>query len=76
MELGKNGLAGLVWFLVSFPLFLFYFLFQTPLNLFEFKFKFEFNPNTQTNKLMHQHECNNKILALDKILITCDAKLD
>ena len=63
MELGQNGSAGLVWFLVSFPLFLFYFLFQTPLNLFEFKFKikFEFNPNTQPNKMMHQHECTHTL---------------
>ena len=31
---------------------------QTKLKRNEFKFKFEFNPITQTNKTMHQHECN------------------
>jgi len=61
---------------VSFSFSICYFNLTQPIKLFEFKFEFEFNPNTQTNKLMHQHECNNKILALDKILITCDAKLD
>ena len=71
----EHGLqAGLGW--VSFSFSICYFNLTQPIKLFEFKFEFEFNPNTQTNKLMHQHECNNKILALDKILITCDAKLD
>ena len=53
------GLVGLGW--VSF----FSFLFATslqfkPNKLIEFKLEFEFNPNTQTNKIMHQHECTNK----------------
>ena len=74
-ELGRSGPAGRVreewaWagVLVSFPflfLFLFYFLIQTK---FESKTKFEFKPHS--NKSMHQHECNNKVLTLDKILIT------
>ena len=44
----------------------FLFLFQTNTQLGEFKFKFEFTTSTQTIKLMHQHECNNKILNLNK----------
>ena len=61
---------GLGW--VSFLLLLlFLFLFKlTQSNLFEFKIEFEFNSNTQTNKTMLQHECNTKVLTLDKILIT------
>ena len=37
------------------------FLFQTKLKPFEFKLEFELNSSTQTNKTMHQHECNNKV---------------
>ena len=55
------------WFWVSG--FLSYLLFQTKLKLFEFKLEFELNPSTQTNKTMHQHECNNKFKPR-KILIT------
>ena len=41
---------------------LFLFLFKlTQSNLFEFKIEFEFNSNTQTNKIMLQHECINKV---------------
>ena len=32
-----------------------------PNKLIEFKLEFEFNPNTQTNKIMLQHECINKV---------------
>ena len=35
-------------------------------NLGEIKFKFEFTTSTQTTKVMHQHECINKVLNLDK----------
>ena len=42
-----------------FSLFPSLFLVQTNTQLGEFKFKFEFTTSTQTNKLMHQHECNN-----------------
>ena len=53
---------GLDWFFsfsssISFP---FLFLIQTKLNLFEFKFEFELN-HTQSNKIMHQHECANML---------------
>ena len=66
------GLTGLGfpmgWFLVLGFLSIspFLFLFQTNTQLGEFKFKFEFTTSTQTIKLMHQHECNNKILNLNK----------
>ena len=32
-----------------------------PNKLIEFKLEFEFNPSTQTNKIMLQHECINKV---------------
>ena len=44
-------------------------------NLGEIKFKFEFTTSTQTTKAMHQHECINKVLTLDKILITYGTKI-
>ena len=77
---GPTGLlcwVGLDWQRVWVFYFLsfFYFLFQTKLNLFEFKLEFEFNPSTQTNKTMHQHECNNKFKPR-KNLITCEIKLN
>jgi hypothetical protein len=74
-ELGRAGPLGgergnwagvlvssffLLFFLFSF--FLSYF----KLKLLDFKFKLEFNPSTQTKRTMHQHECNNRILNLDK----------
>ena len=78
MELGRAGPCGrererrrpgpvwaagfrvwLGWVLGSFP---FLFLFQT-----KFEFKYNLNSNhTQIIKAMHQHECNNKFLNLDK----------
>ena len=50
------GLSFVLGFLSISP---FLFLIQTITQLGEFKFKFEFTTSTQTNKLMHQHECNN-----------------
>jgi hypothetical protein len=46
--------------------FSFLFLIQTTQILIEFKFQFEFKPSTQAKRTMHQHECNNKFLNLDK----------
>ena len=60
-RVGPPGWVRFLSFSISFA-----FLIQTPLKLFEFKFKFEFNPNTQTKRTMHQHECNNKFLNIDK----------
>ena len=45
----------------GFPSFLFLSSFSNKLKPFEFKFEFEFNPSTQTNKTMHQHECNKHV---------------
>ena len=50
------GLSFVLGFLSISP---FLFLIQTITQLGEFKFNFEFTTSTQTNKLMHQHECNN-----------------
>ena len=66
-ELGSGWFVG---FWVSFPISPFLFLIQSNTKLGEFKFKFEFTTSTQTTKAMHQHECINKVLTLDKILIT------
>ena len=53
------GLGSLFLFLSSFlPLF-FFFWFSNFTQTIEFKHEFEFNPSTQTNKIMHQHECTN-----------------
>ena len=57
---------GLLWVGFS-PMF---FSISNKTNLGEIKFKFEFTTSTQTRKAMHQHECINKVLTLDKILIT------
>ena len=58
-----SGWAGFwVWVRVSFfSLFPSIFLVQTNTQLGEFKFKIEFTTSTQTIKIMHQHECNNKV---------------
>ena len=61
---GRNGF----WIFWVWVRFFFYFLFSFLFLLqtrFEFKYKFEFN-HTQIIKSMHQHECNNKFLNLDK----------
>jgi len=62
-----------VWAGLAIGLFPSSFLLQTSLKLFEFKLKFESNPTTLKQvKLMHQHECTNK-LAL-KMNYKCKAK--
>jgi len=61
------------WAAIGFLLSYFYFFsfsISNQTNLGEIKFKFEFTTSTQTTKAMHQHECINKVLTLDKILIT------
>jgi len=56
---------------LSYFYFLFYFWFLSFTQTIEFKLEFEFNLSTQTNKIMHQHECNNKF-NLEKILKPCE----
>ena len=67
-ELGQGNWVGLGFgFLDLGFLFFFYFISKTNTQiLIEFKFQFEFKPSTQTKGTMHQHECNNKFLNLDK----------
>ena len=45
-----------------------------PNKLIEFNLEFEFNPNTQTNKIMLQHECINKVKPKKKNLNTNGTK--
>ena len=63
------GLSFVLGFLSISP---FLFLIQTITQLGEFKFKFEFTTSTQTNKLMHQHECNNSIKPKENFYYLCN----
>ena len=67
-ELGQGNWVGLGFGFLDLG-FLFFFFSISKTNtqiLIEFKFQFEFKPSTQTKGTMHQHECNNKFLNLDK----------
>ena len=78
----KNGPAG--WVAVGLGLVLDLLLFSNSSSfskantqiLFGFKYQFEFKPTTQTKRIMHQHECNNKIFKLRQIFITCETKIN